>query len=717
MTGDMLTTFSRFSLLIPGSLALVLVSGCASAPRVTTPPLTYEQKLSWILRLEDQRVLRDPAPPEPPAPATRGRRTAPVPAPPIADLIPLLADSEARVRRRAALAVGRVGLQDGVAPLAGLLTDGDPEVRQMAAFALGLVGHMSAAAPLQAALQDTSYLVRGRAAEALGLLGATAAAPAIGAMTQDAARMGNVAAIAPDEERWPMDPAVEAFRLGLFALVRLQAYDALASASLNQQEEPVTRWWPVAYALQRVADPRAVPALTRLVQGEGRYTVAFAARGLGEQKAARAVEPIAALLQPGRLDPLVAVSALRALAQIGGPEAGLAVLALLRAPELDPNVRLEAVIAAGGLRLPEAADPLMDHAADRWPAMRAQALTALASADRESFLFALSGLDADRHWSVRAAIGGALAGLDPEVAVPRLEAMLDDGDRRAVPAALSALARLKPPSLEEILRRHLGDPDVVIRLTAARALGELGPADGPQLFADAYRRWSGDPTYLARAAALTSVARYGPAAEETLREALADREWAVRVHALSLLQGMEAPVDPHVIRPAPGQPPLPYDAPEVVAPQFSPHVYIETTKGLIEIELAVTDAPVTAQTIMALARRGFFTGVPFHRVVPNFVVQGGDPRGDGEGGPGFTVRDEINQLPYLRGTVGMALDWRDTGGSQFFITHSPQPHLDARYTVIGRVIRGMEVVDRLQQWDVIERVRVWDGVTLGANTK
>jgi cyclophilin family peptidyl-prolyl cis-trans isomerase len=166
------------------------------------------------------------------------------------------------------------------------------------------------------------------------------------------------------------------------------------------------------------------------------------------------------------------------------------------------------------------------------------------------------------------------------------------------------------------------------------------------------------------------------------------------------------------IRPAPGQPLVAYDAKEVVAPQFSPHLYLETTRGLIEIELAVGEAPLTSHTIIALARKGFFTNIPFHRVVPNFVVQGGDPRGDGEGGPNFTIRDENNQLPYLRGAVGMALDWRDTGGSQFFITHSPQPHLDARYTIFGRVVKGMEVVDQLQQWDVIERVRVWDGVTL-----
>jgi cyclophilin family peptidyl-prolyl cis-trans isomerase len=128
--------------------------------------------------------------------------------------------------------------------------------------------------------------------------------------------------------------------------------------------------------------------------------------------------------------------------------------------------------------------------------------------------------------------------------------------------------------------------------------------------------------------------------------------------------------------------------------------------------LWVLDAPQTTQNFMTLARKGYFNGLQIHRVVPNFVVQDGDPRGDGSGGPGYTIRDELNDRPYLRGTVGMALAGPDTGGSQFFITHSPQPHLDAKYTVFGHVVNGMDVVDRLQQLDVIQRVRIWDGKDL-----
>jgi cyclophilin family peptidyl-prolyl cis-trans isomerase len=155
-----------------------------------------------------------------------------------------------------------------------------------------------------------------------------------------------------------------------------------------------------------------------------------------------------------------------------------------------------------------------------------------------------------------------------------------------------------------------------------------------------------------------------------------------------------------------------YASPDLVSPTVSPHVFIDTTRGTIEIELAVLDAPLTAANIMALTRGGFYNGLTFHRVVPDFVVQTGDPRGDGEGGAAFTIRDEINDRPCLAGAVGMALSGRDTGGSQFFIARSPQPHLDGRYTIFGQVVAGMDVVGRLRQWDTITRMRVWDGKTM-----
>ena len=133
-------------------------------------------------------------------------------------------------------------------------------------------------------------------------------------------------------------------------------------------------------------------------------------------------------------------------------------------------------------------------------------------------------------------------------------------------------------------------------------------------------------------------------------------------------------------------------------------VRVETPRGVFALRLAGDAAPMTVMNFVTLARRGYFDGAAIHRVVPNFVVQDGDPTGSGNGGPGYEIRDEINTIPYSAGTVGMALAGPDTGGSQWFATHAPQPHLDGGYTVFGQVVSGMDVVRRIEQGDRILRV-------------
>jgi cyclophilin family peptidyl-prolyl cis-trans isomerase len=228
----------------------------------------------------------------------------------------------------------------------------------------------------------------------------------------------------------------------------------------------------------------------------------------------------------------------------------------------------------------------------------------------------------------------------------------------------------------------------------------------------AFERARGEGTYVARAALLAALVALDPGgAAARLNGVLADdRDWAVRKRAADLLRARDADADLSLMRPAHWMDPTPEALAAMIAPPYAPQAYIETDKGTIQIDLVVLDAPWTVANFIALAGRGYFNGVSLHRVVPDFVVQDGDPRGDGEGGPGYTIRDELNERPYMRGTVGMALDWPDTGGSQFFITHSPQPHLDARYTVFGQVVAGMDVVDALEPWDVVRQVRVWDGL-------
>jgi peptidyl-prolyl cis-trans isomerase B (cyclophilin B) len=136
------------------------------------------------------------------------------------------------------------------------------------------------------------------------------------------------------------------------------------------------------------------------------------------------------------------------------------------------------------------------------------------------------------------------------------------------------------------------------------------------------------------------------------------------------------------------------------------HALLETTAGNIELELYPEHAPMTVNNFIFLAQQSFYDGVVFHRVIPNFVIQGGDPTGTGRGGPGYQFKDELknNPLKHERGVISMANAGPNTNGSQFFLTHSPQPHLDGKHTVFGKVVKGIEVVDAIHQGDKIERV-------------
>jgi cyclophilin family peptidyl-prolyl cis-trans isomerase/HEAT repeat protein len=688
-------------------LAVVVLGACG--PKAVVPveqpaptlPVAAAQKLMWILELEDSRQRALPG-----ISAPAGVTTA------IPDLIGLAGDSEAHVRRRAALALGRVRLAEAVGPLVAMLpTEPDPEVRQMVAFALGLIGDAAAADALMAAVADPNPLIQGRAAEALGLIGHKAAAPAIAAMIAGQVSAGALNGLAADDVGHPKGTGTEAVRLGLYALVRLGAYDQIAEAIL-ENGRPRSRWWPVAFALQRVGDARAAPALVALLNGEGQITRAFAIRGLGAMKHELSVPALMTIAANAAEPAAVRVQAVRALASIGDARGADVLIRVVAAPRVDPNLQLEAVTALGQLRSADAVDLFVDLASAPWAAMRAASLTALARTDPDHFVGVISTLDNDAHWSVRAAMAGAVAELGRERAEPRLLAMLKDEDQRVIPTVLSALARIRAANAASLLADRLRSDDPIVRMAAANGLTQLKASGMTPALTAALAASAGDGTYVARAAILGALAATDPAAARpALEAALGDKDWAVRVRAAELLRAADPAADVSAMRPAP--PPV---VPELagvdklVAPSVSPIAYFDTEKGSFQVELAVIDAPRTAANFAALVRRGFFNNIPLHRLVPDFVAQGGDPRGDGEGGPGYTIRDEINQRPSLRGTVGMALDWADTGGSQFFIVHSPQPHLDGRYTVFGQVISGMDVVDRLSQWDVIRTVRIWDGV-------
>jgi len=282
----------------------------------------------------------------------------------------------------------------------------------------------------------------------------------------------------------------------------------------------------------------------------------------------------------------------------------------------------------------------------------------------------------------------------------------------AVPDVLTAIAAFKPPDGALVMRAQLAAPDVIVRATAAGQLGELppDPETAAALAAALPAALQRDEMNDAALAILDALAKQrSEATLGAIRTALDSPDYLIRRRAAAILQAAQPDaagaedgrIETVATRNRIG------DYRRALARRHARVVAtINTDKGVFKLELLPDAAPLTVDNFVELARRGYFNNIAFHRVVPNFVIQGGDPRGDGNGGPGYQIRCEINEVPYNRGAVGMALSGKDTGGSQWFVTHSPQPHLDGGYTVFARVVEGMETVDRITRGDRILAVNV-----------
>ncbi|MGH7530051.1 MAG: peptidylprolyl isomerase, partial [Gemmatimonadales bacterium] len=331
-----------------------------------------------------------------------------------------------------------------------------------------------------------------------------------------------------------------------------------------------------------------------------------------------------------------------------------------------------------------------------------------------------AGLAADRDWRWRRVAAEAF---EAARARDRLEAQLEDPDGRVVARALDGLRRLVPPedaALGDRARRLLAHDDPAVRSVAADLLARRPEVTDLDALVAAYRRASDDPfndARLSAVAALGAIAAASPTGRAQVAErfvAAAPRpdDYLVRRLAADTIPGAREAWGP-AFPIATGRGLAEYRdvARRWLAPalggQPNPRVRLETDRGTLDIELLPAEAPLTVAAFLELVERRFFDGTRWHRVVPNFVVQDGDPRGDGWGGPGagFLLRDEINPVRYEPGTVGMALSGPDTGGSQYFITHSRQPHLDGIYTVFGRVVGGLGVLDEIGQGDRIRSVQ------------
>lgn len=654
---------------------MVSLAGCATtsgtAPAAGTPVITVAnlEERALLLLLADRRTYE-----------------------PVA--VGVAADGDADLRRQAALTLGQIGDPQGAPVLEKLLGDDVPAVRRAAAFALGELGerggYPEAARPLSGALTDPDRQTGRLAVEALAKLGTD-----VGSVVE---RLIDV----PPEEFYP--------RLLPF-LFRFQKADKPSPAVVRWAVEGLAQQDPhlhamAAYALARTPQEAALPALRQLLGDADPWVRGWAARALGQVGDRSDVDRLRPLLDDAEPGPTIqALRAARHLFADGKAAAPFAwqprILALLADPR--PGVRVTAIEASASWLLDEELVAKLEAlVAAGHPRERQLALLALAEGEAPQALAALAELASDREPANRA-VAARAAGLLGAAGV--LEQLGTDTEASVRSAVLSTWLDGGVEDAAERAALALVDRDAGVRSTALE-WAEKHPVFDLETLQASAERARADRILDARLAAVRAMG--ARAASEplergaliaALEELARDDELLVRREAAGQLADLDAEA------PAPGPPRRRRDVDvyrEIVQRTATPRrVVLRTEKGDLTIELACPEAPLTCLNFLHLAGQGFFDGLPFHRVVPDFVVQGGDPRGDGRGGPGYSIRDEINLLRYERGAVGMALSGPDTGGSQFFVTLSPQPHLDGGYTVFGRLVAGREVLEQILQGDRI----------------
>ncbi|MDH3745216.1 MAG: peptidylprolyl isomerase, partial [Acidobacteriota bacterium] len=591
----------------------------------------------------------------------------------------------------------RVGAPRGRPILEEMLTGVSVDERRAAAFGLGLIGEQEARAVLQRAVADSDPRTGRLAIEALARLQTPLVAVVEAAESLEA------------EEFW---------RRLLPSLFHFPLEDTLAAVD-PLLEEDVEKLAPdIVHAVGRsvvTLDPGA--GLAEAARKVLRFFLAhpdpwargWAARGLGSIGTAADLEALLPFL--GDSEPGPVIQALRAAsATIASGRAATAeawrpkVLALL--VDDRSGVRLTAIETAGWLLLDERLSSALTERFQKTGGRERQlALRALVSGQDPGAAALVAQAAVSPLPGDRAAAAWSLGEMGLESRLARLAA---DKEPLVRLQAFAALTREGMEGREEAARLALLDSDVAVRATALDWLATTPVAPFGEL-ALAIRGGEAKRLVEVRLAGIAAL----------LERALA--EPLERGAIVALLEILERDVD-YLVRRAAGDSLARLDRPRSTPEPVNtdrkladyrglvrlsigePRVRLETARGSLILRLECEQAMLTCSSFLQLANQRFYDGLSFHRVVPDFVVQGGDPRGDGWGGPGFSIRDEPNLLRYERGVIGMATSGPDTAGSQFFIALSRQPHLDGVYTAFGRVETGDEILDVIVQGDTIERL-------------
>ncbi|NUN49404.1 MAG: HEAT repeat domain-containing protein [Candidatus Brocadiae bacterium] len=658
---------------IPFALPLMAaaLAGCASSsdPEPSTPSDRSSStsvppaELDTIQTLEDTRVSDE-------------------------RLTRLLAHPRPAVRRRALVALGRVADPKTAPAIAASLQDEDAKVVGDALWALGQIGDAAVFDSVRPFLAHPSPDIRMLALDAVGRTRQPGFSSHVSAAAKDpSARVRAEVGMA----LWRLSEgtATDADKL------RLQEAASALAPLLGDPDTAVR--WRTACACTRLDSSRLVAELEKASNDPEPLVRLFAVRALAKNPGA----PLAPFLRTARdADARVVIEAVEALARRSEPEV---VAALEAAAARGESCSIARAVELLGHR--KSASPAVLRMASRHPSglVRGAALLAVALQEGAARLEEVRAGLRSRSLQHRRAAARALVEIGtPEAAADLVRIMAEGPQDLQLPALeaagnWTARHREQAKRWDPLLVAALRVNDLAVRATAAGMLkGRVEPEWGDELEA-AYNKSGSAEMAEVRAEILMRLGEMKRGAA-LAQAALKDPSWPVREAAAGVILACTG----DVVVPDPEEAKIPVATPWEPLP-YQATLRLETTQGVIRIRLLSEAAPVHAWTMARLARQGFYDGRSWHRVIPNFVVQGGDPRGDGWGDAGFSLRDEISREPYGEGTVGMAKSEKDTGSCQLFITTVPTPHLDGRYTVMGRVVEGLDVARMLEAGDEILR--------------
>ncbi len=650
-------------------VGLLLITAVSYYLYETLRERTLTEHLAAIIHIEDQRL-------------------------PSENLNKYLNSDVTEIRARATLAMGRIGDAGSGARLIDLLGDPSIDVASTAAFAVGLTGEKRLAMVLLDGAFDMPSSIAAQAVLSAGRL-ADSTLPEVG---EELVSFLN----------HPSPDVRESVCYALlYANAREKAEDVIR---LMETEQDHAVQQAGLYMLGRFGVDSAFDVFVNFLSDADPFMRSTALSGLGRSSHKDAEHYLAIALNDN--NNRVVAEAVNSLVRFASPQSDSKIADRLER-ERDEKLTVLMIDALRQIESGAGIDIVMNRLEyDTTDNITAAALKYLAIVQKDRAVnYIDSILNSGPSPRVRAAGCEAYGLVDHDGVVSRLAVHFGDEDPMVRAAAFNELVQIDSSNIDYYLNQAIVDPDWMLQVLAIDKIGTDRRREFVPTLATLMSQGTVVDTDVRRsivgvAGELINENKFDTSAIELLVAGILDTDYIVRKEAATIY--LEELSEDRRRRVAPAYSRIKENEIERALRQYSinPTAVITTEKGTFEFELFFDTAPLTVINFIDLAESGFYDGLNFHRVIANFVAQGGCPRGDGWGSPGYSIRCEYSDETYNRGTVGIAHAGKDTGGSQFFFCYSPQPRLDARYTIFGQIVEGMEIVDQLVIGDVIERIEI-----------